>query len=58
MPRIKANRYVIIVDSPSEPPFFVKVDELGIPRLALAVSEKAPKSCSYSEVQTPISSSV
>jgi hypothetical protein len=54
MPRIKADRYVIIVDSPSEPPFFVKIDELGIPRLALAVSERPPKSYSYSESETPI----
>jgi hypothetical protein len=54
MPRIKANRYVIIVDGPLEPPFFVKMDELGIPRLALAISEKPPKSYSYSEGETPI----
>ena len=54
MPRIKANRYVIIVDSPSEPPFFVKMDDLGIPSVALAVSENPPKSYSYSELETPI----
>jgi hypothetical protein len=35
---------VIIVDSPSEPPFFV----------SLAGIEKPPKSYSYPEVQTPI----
>ena len=54
MPRIKRGRYVIIVDSPSQPPFFVKVDRFGIPSLALAVSEKPPKSFSYSEDDTPI----
>ena len=55
MPRIKRGRYVIIVDSPSQPPFFVKVDrQFGIPSLALAVSEKPPKSFSYSEDDTPI----
>ena len=54
MSRIKANRFVIIVDSPSEPPYFVKMDELGIPSLALAISEKPPKSYSYSESETPI----
>jgi hypothetical protein len=54
MPRIKANRYVIIVNSPSEPPFFVKMDEGGLPSLALAVSERPPKSYSYSESETPI----
>ena len=55
MARIKANRFVIIVDSPSQPPFFVKVDgQFGIPSVALAVSEKPPKSFSYSEHDTPI----
>ena len=54
MPKIKANRYVIIVDSPSEPPFFVKMDELGLASLALAVSESPPKSYTYSESETPI----
>jgi hypothetical protein len=54
MPRIKTNRYLIIVDSPSEPPFFVKMDEVGIPSLALAFSEKPPKSYSYTESETPI----
>ena len=55
MPRIKRGRYVIIVDSPSQPPFFVKVDrQFGIASLALAVSEKPPKSFSYSEDDTPI----
>jgi hypothetical protein len=48
MPRIKADRYVNIVDSPSEPPFFVKIDgQFGIPSQALAVSEKPPEPYSY-----------
>jgi hypothetical protein len=54
MPRIKPHRYVIIVDGPAEPPFFVKMDELGVPSLALAISQKPPKSYSYSEAETPI----